>query len=92
MIGTVKPKPQLVGPPQPCDCTCICGDDPWLVDGRSVPCERKAKKNAELRAWLARPRVVQVWHHKFGRQFVIELDREITEVEAAQLGVRLASV
>lgn len=24
--------------PRPCDCTVVCGDDPWLQDGRATKC------------------------------------------------------
>ena len=26
---------------RPCDCLNDCGDDPWLYDGRSLPCNHK---------------------------------------------------
>lgn len=29
-----------------CDCLNDCGDDPWLRDGRSQPCERLRKERA----------------------------------------------
>lgn len=29
-----------------CDCLNDCGDDPWLRDGRSQPCERLKKERA----------------------------------------------
>jgi hypothetical protein len=27
-------------PKERCDCTAYCGDDPWLEQGKSIPCER----------------------------------------------------
>jgi hypothetical protein len=29
-----------------CDCLNDCGDDPWLRDGRSQPCDRLKKERA----------------------------------------------
>lgn len=36
----------MMGPPLPCDCTCRCGDDPWLKTGRSAPCAYKQDLDA----------------------------------------------
>lgn len=33
--------------PDDCDCLNACGDDPWLKDGRSLPCERRAKEASQ---------------------------------------------
>ena len=30
-----------------CDCTVFCGDDPWLKDGRSQPCDSLKRHEAE---------------------------------------------
>lgn len=30
-----------------CDCINVCGDDPWLVDGRSTPCDGQMRERAE---------------------------------------------
>ena len=37
-----------------CDCLNLCGDDPWLADGRSRPCERKLVHDAWLLEMAAR--------------------------------------
>lgn len=29
-----------------CDCMNFCGDDPWLKDGRAMPCERLQNERA----------------------------------------------
>jgi len=31
--------------PVACDCLNWCGDDPWLKDGRSMPCKQRAEYN-----------------------------------------------
>lgn len=37
-----------------CDCTASCGDDPWLRDGRAVPCVRQIRwREHELRDAVA---------------------------------------
>lgn len=43
--------------PTACDCTCYCGDDPWLKTGKAQPCEyqrdlerQKARRLAEAAA------------------------------------------
>ncbi len=37
-----------------CDCTARCGDDPWLRDGRAVPCSRQVQwRETELRDAVA---------------------------------------
>jgi hypothetical protein len=40
-----------------CDCTAMCGDDPWIRDGRATPCANyvKAKHRSE------RPRRIEAW-------------------------------
>lgn len=38
--------------PVPCDCLIFCGDDPWLQDGRSVPCATKVARDAALKLHL----------------------------------------
>lgn len=27
-----------------CDCTCCCGDDPWLREGKSYPCDKRQRE------------------------------------------------
>lgn len=44
--------PASAATPGACDCTVYCGDDPWLKDGRSEPCEHmlaSIRKAAEER-------------------------------------------
>jgi hypothetical protein len=42
----------------PCDCLNICGDDPWLKDGRSQQCEA-AKQRAMNEASFAAKRAAE---------------------------------
>lgn len=39
--------------PVVCDCLNDCGDDPWLADGRSFPCQRRVDQQARERAFAA---------------------------------------
>jgi hypothetical protein len=55
-------KPTVALPPLPtrptpdphCDCLNICGDDPWVRDGRATPCPRFAavRHNEQMQARL----------------------------------------
>ena len=47
--------------PQACDCLNWCGDDPWLKDGRAVPCqERLDRERREREAATERRRVLDL--------------------------------
>lgn len=41
-------------PKEPCDCLNICGDDPWLKDGRSEQCDAAKQRAANEAAITAR--------------------------------------
>lgn len=47
-------KPVLMTVPVRCDCTCRCGDDPWLKDGRSRECLRRFSDRQEAEATALR--------------------------------------
>jgi hypothetical protein len=40
----MKPKKKE---PVKCDCLNVCGDDPWLKDGRATPCARFSSDRKE---------------------------------------------
>lgn len=47
--------------PQACDCLNWCGDDPWLQDGRAVPCqERLDRERSEREAAIERRRLLDL--------------------------------
>lgn len=50
--------------PDTCDCLNACGDDPWLADGRSEPCDKfkaqKARAALLLRQHLAQPQLMDL--------------------------------
>ena len=48
--------PALMTVPVRCDCTCRCGDDPWLEDGRSRECKRRFTDRQEMEAAVLRMR------------------------------------
>lgn len=37
-------------PLAPCDCLSFCGDDPWIAQGKSKPCEALAKLKTQSQA------------------------------------------
>ena len=42
--------------PVRCDCLTVCGDDPWLSDGRSRECQRRFTDRQEMETAVLRMR------------------------------------
>ena len=72
--------------PAPCDCINWCGDDPWLPDGRAIPCERLKKRQADDAAADKRAEeriaLCKAWGVTDTDNLVIRMQEEIERLQA----------
>jgi len=69
-----------------CDCLNDCGDDPWLKDGRSTPCERRQKLLAGAEFVSAECSV------RHPTEVVIKLSKAPSEQDLQELSRRLCNL
>lgn len=65
-----------------CDCLNFCGDDPWLTDGRSRPCDRKVAHDAWLIECAARHQRTQHLRHELALADELAALEEVARLRA----------
>lgn len=68
-----------------CDCLNHCGDDPWLKDGRSEPCEQVRERQLQEAITAKRIEARQVLHKFYNTTSIEDLvDAQTHHIERLQ--------